>query len=272
MAGLTSLKALLDLNAVIGPPKTGSRRFWTNKEIETLKRVYPEGGMNAALEALPGRSASSIYEQARKRKVKSPTTAKTPYARYTHSKPIDDAIRRGYAAAPEKGRGAIKQLAVTVGRPVHYVTQRAKRLGLIQPRFKEPNWTQREEEFVATRAHQDLTTIQRAMVKAGFPHRTETSISMKIRRLGASTEDPYHYTGRGLAQLLGIDQHAVSTWISKGLLKAKRRGTDRTEANGGDMYWIHRKDIRAFIIGNAAVIDIRKVEKFWFIDLLADQA
>jgi hypothetical protein len=40
-------------------------------------------------------------------------------------------------------------------------------------------------------------------------------------------------------------------------------------ANGGDEYWIHRHDVRAFVVANVAAVDLRKVEKFWFVEMLA---
>lgn len=70
---------------------------------------------------------------------------------------------------------------------------------------------------------------------------------------------------------MGVDAKVVTGWITKGWLKAQRRGTDRTEAQGGDQWWIHRRDVRTFIIQNAAAVDLRKiVDKEWFVDLLAN--
>jgi hypothetical protein len=37
---------------------------------------------------------------------------------------------------------------------------------------------------------------------------------------------------------------------------------------GGDQHWIRLCDLRAFILDNTAIVDIRKVDKFWFIDLV----
>jgi hypothetical protein len=47
------------------------------------------------------------------------------------------------------------------------------------------------------------------------------------------------------------------------------RGTARVAEQGGDEYRIAARDVRRFVIANAAAIDLRKVEKFWFIELLA---
>ncbi|KKK66329.1 hypothetical protein LCGC14_2965200 [marine sediment metagenome] len=55
----------------------------------------------------------------------------------------------------------------------------------------------------------------------------------------------------------------------KGWLKVDRRGTERTPVQGGDMWWIRYAEVRRFVVDNAVAVDIRKVDKFWFIDLLA---
>jgi hypothetical protein len=34
------------------------------------------------------------------------------------------------------------------------------------------------------------------------------------------------------------------------------------------MWFIREKNIREFIVNNPGMIDLRKVDKFWFIDLL----
>jgi hypothetical protein len=264
------VRAMIDMGLVVGTPKSGTKRFWTTVEIAKLKEHYPKGGLAAAIGALPGRSASTIYSKARSLKLSAPST-KRPYQRYQHSAAIDAVIKRGYASAPEKGRGAIRELAASVMRPVHYVTQRARTLGCVAPRFKEPKWTKEEEAFVEARAHLSPATIKLAMKRAKLHPRSETAIIVKLKRLGASTEDPNHYTASGFAKLMGVDRSAPVNWIKNGLLKASHRGTARTEANGGDMWWIRKKDARDFLIENVGAYDIRKVEKFWFVDLLTNR-
>jgi hypothetical protein len=52
------------------------------------------------------------------------------------------------------------------------------------------------------------------------------------------------------------------------MLHATRRGTDRTEAQGGDSYWITHKAVRDFVLRCPDEIDLAKVEKMWFLDLV----
>ena len=72
-----------------------------------------------------------------------------------------------------------------------------------------------------------------------------------------------------LAMCFGVDVHSVSRWIKEGLLKAQMRGTQRTERQGGDIYYIRDQWIRDFIKENIGLIDIRKVDKFWFVDVMS---
>lgn len=72
-----------------------------------------------------------------------------------------------------------------------------------------------------------------------------------------------------LSLCFGVDRKTIARWIKNGWLKAQRRGTARTEAQGGDMWFIKDKWVREFIISYVEVVDFRKIDKFWLTDLLA---
>ena len=74
-----------------------------------------------------------------------------------------------------------------------------------------------------------------------------------------------------LAYCLGVDEHFITRAIKGSRLKAEPRGTARTEAQGGDSYYIQRKDIRTYVTNWLNEIDIRKVDKYWFVDLLTSR-
>ena len=263
-----NIRSLLDRNPMTGVPKCGARRFWTTREEKLLREHYPQSGVGGCLIHLPGRSAAAIYNHAASLGLQAPVTQKHDFRRqrWKSSEQIDAVIRRVYQRTP--ARGDIDDLAFTVGRPRWWVTKRATKLGLVTPRFKEPAWTDAEREIVHSNFHRSPKIIRAMLKRAGY-ERTETAITVMGKRLGATREDPLHLTARGLATLMGVDAKTVTGWIARGLLKASRRGTDRTSAQGGDQHWIRVRDVRAFIIDNAAAVDIRKVDKFWFIDLVA---
>jgi len=62
----------------------------------------------------------------------------------------------------------------------------------------------------------------------------------------------------------------VLRWIQQQALNAERRGTARTEAQGGDTWWISDRNVRRFVLRFPQEIDLARVEKMWFLNLLTD--
>jgi hypothetical protein len=54
------------------------------------------------------------------------------------------------------------------------------------------------------------------------------------------------------------------------MLRATLRGTDRTEIQGGDTFWITQIAVRDFVLSYPDEVDLRKVEKWWFLDLVTN--
>ena len=71
------------------------------------------------------------------------------------------------------------------------------------------------------------------------------------------------------ALCLGVHVTTTTKWIKSGLLIAQRRGWNRTEIQHGDGYLIEDAELARFIVQNAGLIDMRKVDGPWLIDLLA---
>jgi hypothetical protein len=65
-----------------------------------------------------------------------------------------------------------------------------------------------------------------------------------------------------------VDAHKITYWINRKMLVATRRGTARSESQGGDTYWITHRAVREFVLRYPDEIDLRKVEKWWFLDLV----
>jgi hypothetical protein len=76
-----------------------------------------------------------------------------------------------------------------------------------------------------------------------------------------------HYSAYSLSEAFGVDSHKVGLWIRRKMLHATRRGTDRTQ--GGDSYWITHDAAREFVYRHPDEIDLARVEKLWFLDLVS---
>ena len=165
------------------------------------------------------------------------------------------------------GNGEVSALAARLGYPKWAVCRYAQKQGWVARQRKEPDWSARELQILEKNAHHCPATIQRRLGMAGFK-RSVTGIVVKKTRLKLAQ----NYGGQSahqVAECLGVEVHFVTAAIQRGQLRARRRGTARTPQQGGDIWFIKDEWVRDFILKYPEFIDLRKVEKFWFIDLLA---
>lgn len=165
------------------------------------------------------------------------------------------------------GNGEVRELGRALGLPRWKLTRYAISQGWLARHRKEPVWTETEVNILEQSAHFSLPVIQRRLKKAGFA-RTEIGIQVKRKRM----RYPANLKGQSAlatAGCFGVTEKNITAWIKKGWLKAGRRGTARTAAQGGDQWFIKERAIRKFVISYVEVIDFRKVDKFWLVDLLA---
>jgi hypothetical protein len=189
------------------------------------------------------------------------------HRKYTFTDQIDQLVREIYLDAPgAKTRPGVRLLAKKVGMPHWALKKRARELGLA--RTKELPWSESELEVLARYAWMSDERIRLKLKTAGYA-RTVTAIHLKLKRMRFK-HDGNFYSACSLAQALGIDPHVVTRWIKSGHLKAKLRGTARTEQQNGDSYLIQEKDVRRFILEHPTDIDLRKVDQLWFLDLITN--
>ena len=264
---ISGITALLDRNPMVGEPKAASRRFWTNKEERTLRDTYPAGGVEACVLMLPGRSA--IYNHVGKLDLRAPRSrgADIPKDRWKTSPGIDAMIARQYPQCTK--RRDVAKLAADVARPRWWVTKRARALNLMAPRFKQPDWSEREIALLYEHGHKSPERVS-AIFRGKGLKRSATAINVKMKRLRVSRIDPDHFNANTLSMCFNVDRGTIEAWISRGHLKAGRRGTRRVAQQGGDQWWIHRRDVRQFVIDHTATVDFRKVDKEWLVSLLTD--
>jgi len=270
------IRDLVDSCAMVGESRTGSKRFWTNREQAVLREQFPTGGINACLPLLPGRTAGSIYQQAQRLELRVLNAAGTVTERrvYKTTPQIDAAIQHAFS-----GRvtiGAIKRLSKTLWRPRTWVSKRALALGCAVPRFKEAPWSEAELDILRANADRHPDTTRRALKRAGY-RRTATAVVLKLKglRIVAGAGDSETYTSVALAEAFGVTRGVVGGWIEKEWLagarqRAKAPGTLGKEPHDKALWAFTRKEVRAFVIDNVGVIDFRKVDKFWLVNLLTE--
>jgi hypothetical protein len=167
-------------------------------------------------------------------------------------------------------RAWVKELAKRFGVPSWKISRRARLIGAYEPRVKESPWSSGELHILELNALYSCEVIQRKLKAQGFI-RSIAGIDVKRGRLRLR-EKHNPCSAQAVASCFGIDVHTVLRWIEKGWLKACRKGTRRSGLQGGDEWIIKEKDIRDFIVKNIGLIDLRKVDKFWFVDILAPSA
>lgn len=158
----------------------------------------------------------------------------------------------------EKNRS--KEIGSALGVPRWAVNRRAADLGLSRP--KERFWSLSDVHYLETHYHK--TQIKKVAKKLG---RSVTAVRLKSKRVGYQKKGE-GYTATSLAVALGVDIHWVSDRIARGLLHATRRGTERTPQQGGDMLLITNTALVRFLRNHTFEIDLRKVDHFWFLDLV----
>lgn len=152
--------------------------------------------------------------------------------------------------------------------PRWYIRRIACDMGLT--RAKPVVWSEAEIEYLH-RAHpkQGYVALRNGLMRInGGISRSRTAIRLKTKCIGINKRSG-GFTLRMVENLLGADHHKIGRWMRMNLLTAKRKGTERTAAQGGDMWHFEADALRDFVINNPDQIDIRRVEKHSFIDLLA---
>lgn len=243
-------------------------RNWQITEDHILRTLYESQGPAAAAAALPCRTLSAVLTRANTIGLKAPRPVRLGQPRhvtYKFTPAIDAEIQRVYRC--EISRGAVNALCARLMMPRHAVSRRAAMLGLLVPRFNEPPWSEKEIEILHLHSGKTPAVIQRLLKRAGFA-RTETAIIVKRKRLHLSTDEPGTYSAYGLAKLMGVDGKTVTRWIEREGLRSDRRGTARKPVQGGDEHTIRDKDLLAWIRSHPQLVDLRKVDRFWFLELV----
>lgn len=237
-------------------------RRWTRAEMDRLCKVYPDGGMIAARQALPDRSMASIAGKLcrlalRRRGYQS---WNIPEARPEW----DDAIRRAYAKGQ---RGLIRKTAQRLGLNYDYVRYRALQLGIVKP-IANVGWEPAEDEILREHLNSGLKKIRAALRRQGYD-RTLHAISGRKCFLGLRAEGPAPgiLSQPALAALMGVDEKTIRRWRDKGL-PYYRDHPHSARPGEGTRIFIRERDFRDWLRDHPNTIDLRKVyAQAWFLEL-----
>jgi len=246
-----------------GPVTARGHRGWSRAELDVLTDHYAQGGALACAPYLPHRPLNSIRVAAarlglryhREYRVQPPSDERT-----------DAAIRQLYAHG-QPPPGAQRELAVRLQRPRQWLRQRAIKLGAIR-HIRGRNWTDPEDAILETLEGQGPRAIQKRLIAAGYPDRSEASIGERCRRLGlcAILDRAGSYSANEVGLLLGQDVHVVLRWI-----KAKRLPAQAQRSpDGGVLAWrVTHQHLRSFMIDNPLEWTPARVDRWWLIEILA---
>lgn len=241
-----------------------TRQFWKTNELAALREHYPQGGINACEPHLPGRTRTSIYQRAQMLGLSSPRQKVLVRQSWPHDPHIDQQIRFAHQQPPKKG--GVEKLARLVGRPTWWVSKRARELGLVTPRFREPAWSDAELAIVEATRELSSEATQRALARAGFK-RTITAVVVKRKRLGIHVPERVGLYSTGeIADLLGYERSTVIRWIRLGYLRARN-----TDAG----HFADDASLRRFLIEHPLQVDLRRLpmaNRPWFVQMLAGRA
>lgn len=242
-------------------------RRWTGDELELLLQEYPAGDLDDLAEKL-GRKRSTLNCKASELKIRRTVYIRKKRRKHEMTPEIEAELRSVYARG-RRYSGEINALARRFKRPRWWVSQQAIYLALVPKRTKEPNWCDRELKILEVNAHRSPEHIRSKLKKEGF-QRTLTGIVLKRKRLKLTAPNLNGYSANRLAGALGVDPQAVTGWIKKGWLKSEGRGLHYTEAqNGSEGYWIRPLWVKRFIVEHAEMLDLGKVDRSWFVEILA---
>lgn len=242
-----------------------SWRAWTTGEEMTLREVYPTLGAQGMQALLPYRSLSSIRARAAKLKVPAPNNSRKGRPRTQHhaSEELDQLLRERLPACTLPGM--LERLSVEVQRPTWWLLKRGRALCIDYGLRKSPRWSPEEDAVLREWCHLTLYTVKRKLSAQLGSVRTMPAIANRLKVLKLSRVNADVYSANDAATLLGFASgKALSRHIESGALKAYR--TPGSKASTPE-WCITRRALRDWIAAHPALVDLKRVDRFWFIDL-----
>lgn len=241
-------------------------RYWTAAEDTIIGRYYPDGGKTGCEPLLRGRTGGAIEQRAYKLGINKKQRVDAIIA----PEGFDDALRAFYQNGDGKKRGECNAFADQMKVPRWWCTKRATKLGLVMPHKKEPPWTAAEDALMREVPLHNPDKCAAIFRARGFV-RSPTAITVRAKRLDISRRFNEGLSATQAAAILSLDPKNFGTMCARGEIAACRRNDKRQEQQGGHRWIIQPLDLRRFILANLERIDLRKVDKFAFVQLVSGQ-
>lgn len=239
---------------------------WSAKEDAIIRQHFADGGKTACEPLLRGRSGGAIEQRAHKLGLKK----KHRVDAIVVPEGFDETLRQFYQNGNGKKRGECNAFADRMKVPRWWCSKRAAKLGLVMPHKKEPPWSPIEDALMREVPLHNPDKCSDIFRARGFP-RSPTAIVVRAKRLDISRRFNEGLSATQAAEILGIDTKNFGAMCARGEVAARRLNDKRKEQQGGHRWIIQPLDLRRFVLANLERIDLRKVEKFAFIQLVSGQ-
>ncbi|TCN30318.1 hypothetical protein [Sinorhizobium americanum] len=251
-------------------PGKQDARFWTDTELTVIRTYYVSGGAGACMAHLPAhRTISGVYQQAKKLGLSGDPNK--PRNSYKSTPELDERIREEWVKLDGRKRGEVEDLAARLSVPRWWLTKRATKLGLTIAHKKEPPWTAVEDALMRRVPLHDPDKCSDIFREHGFK-RSPTAIVVRAKRLDLSRRATREeLSATRAAKILGVDGKWVTGRILAGELRATKRDDKRLPQQGGQSWDIRPEDLRRYVIDHLEQVDLRKVDKFEFVALIAGE-
>lgn len=123
-------------------------------------------------------------------------------------------------------------------------------------------WSQKEDDLLARFGYQSPKVLQRFLMEELGSRRTLNAVRRRIYEMRIHS----NLDGLKIDEMpaaFGVDVKTVRRWLESGAIRAvRRKGLD---------WFFPRREIRRFVLHYLEDIDLGKVEKVWFVDLLVNR-
>lgn len=170
--------------------------------------------------------------------------------------------RRAYLVGHYTGKhGDGQAIARVLGVPPQTISHWLQQLHLRQPRAQRP-WTEAECAYLKHHLpHQSFAQLSEQL------NRTLASVKNQAQKMGLRKVDE-GYTMEDICLGFQCDTRKIRQWITAGWLRAQRRQSARTEAQGGDFYFFSEAALQRFLrLYPQSLVNLR-FDYLWVHDLL----